>query len=198
MTVVTFGPFDMFGTSNRTIQGAIVQGGGSASGDTKFTELISHSTTSKFHPTYAGTITNLNQVNNSLQYRGYPYSPSGGEATVYNYYLAGTVLKSNLSTTYGSTSGYIMSYRVTSTASSIDSILNYQLFDPSTNAGFAGNGPYALDLEFNDGYLYAISTVLGQNTNSTSYAHRYVQVFSNGYVRDVGTYNDINNTVSGF
>tara|TARA_B100000902_G_scaffold46825_1_gene54118 strand:+ start:3310 stop:4026 length:717 start_codon:yes stop_codon:yes gene_type:complete len=68
--------FDMFGSSdNTTIQGAIIQGGGSASSDTTFQQLISHSTTTKFDTIYAGaTITSLSQITNAAQYRGYPSS----------------------------------------------------------------------------------------------------------------------------
>ena len=74
--------FSMFGTSNTTIQGAVVQGGGAAGSDTTFTQLISHSNTAKFDPTYNSVnpgqaITNLNQVTHSLQYRNYPWGGSG-------------------------------------------------------------------------------------------------------------------------
>jgi hypothetical protein len=79
MSVPATGDFSMFGYfNNTTIQGAIAQGGGSVNGDTEFEELIDASTTSRFHPASniingnPTAITNLNQVDNALQYRRYP------------------------------------------------------------------------------------------------------------------------------
>ena len=74
MGVPTSGDFNMFGTGNTTIQGAIVQGGGNAGSLTDFDALIAASSVSKFDSTYAGNITALSQVSSSLQYRGYPAS----------------------------------------------------------------------------------------------------------------------------
>jgi hypothetical protein len=73
MPVPISGDFNIFGTSNTTIQGAIVEGGASsAASSTDFNTLKSLSDVSKFNSTYAGSITNLSQVTNALQYRGYP------------------------------------------------------------------------------------------------------------------------------
>jgi hypothetical protein len=76
MTVPASGSFSMFGPTNgsntTTIQGAIDQGeNGSVDGDTQFTQLIAASTVSKFNPAYSGTISDINQINNANQYRGY-------------------------------------------------------------------------------------------------------------------------------
>lgn len=72
--------YEMFGASDSTtIQGAVKAAGANAqiNGANTFTQIISLSTTTKFDPIYAGqVITNLNQINNALQYRGYP-SASG-------------------------------------------------------------------------------------------------------------------------
>jgi len=81
MSVPTTGGFSMFGATNgsdtTTIQGAIDQGeNGSVDGDTQFTQLIAASTVSKFDPAYSGTVSNINQINNANQYRGYPYAGS--------------------------------------------------------------------------------------------------------------------------
>jgi len=72
MPVPTSGNFDMFGGSNTTIQGAIVEGGGSAGSLTTFNNLINVSNINKFDPDYAGDIVELNQINRTTQYRGYP------------------------------------------------------------------------------------------------------------------------------
>ncbi len=77
MPVPTSGSFNMFGTANTTIQGAIVEGGGNASGATDFIALRNLATVSRFDPTYAGNITSLSQVTSSNQFRGYPISISG-------------------------------------------------------------------------------------------------------------------------
>jgi hypothetical protein len=73
MPVPISGAFNIFGTSNTTIQGAIVEGGASsAASATDFNTLKSLSDVAKFNSTYAGSITSLSQVTNTLQYRGYP------------------------------------------------------------------------------------------------------------------------------
>ena len=82
MSVPASGGFSMFGNSdNTTIQGAITQGGGSVASADDFNELIAASTTSfsspnnlLFHPASNGgtDVTNINQINNALQYRLYP------------------------------------------------------------------------------------------------------------------------------
>ena len=80
MGVPTSGNFSMFGATDgsdtTTIQGAIDQGSnGSVDGDTQFSQLIAASDVDLFDPDYAGaTITNLNQITKSDQYRGYPLS----------------------------------------------------------------------------------------------------------------------------
>ena len=183
MGVRTVGSFSMFGTSTRSIQGAVVQGGGNASSDTTFTQLISHSTPSKFHPDFAGTITNLNQVNSTIQYRGYPYSGSGS-ATTYSYYIAAASLKSATSGSYFTSPGYNMSKLLKSTEQSLDSLGGDLLIDPNTNLGYVGLSPN--DIFNNDGYLYAISTTSNLNTLSSSYNSRFVTISSNGYVIDIG------------
>lgn len=72
MTVPTSGSFNMFGSDNTTIQGAIVQGGGSAGALTNFNALINASNPDLFDPLYAGDVISLSQVKESLQYRNYP------------------------------------------------------------------------------------------------------------------------------
>ena len=82
MSVPASGGFNMFGNSDdSTIQGAITQGGGSVANADDFNELIAASTTSfsspnnlLFHPASNGgtNVTNINQINNALQYRLYP------------------------------------------------------------------------------------------------------------------------------
>ena len=75
--------FEMFGSSdNTTIQGAVKAGGANAqiNGASTFTQIISLSNTDKFDSSYAGgVITNLNQINNAKQYRGYPVPESESE-----------------------------------------------------------------------------------------------------------------------
>ena len=82
MSVPASGGFNMFGNSDgSTIQGAITQGGGSVANADDFNELIAASTASfsspnnlLFHPASNGgtNVTNINQINNALQYRLYP------------------------------------------------------------------------------------------------------------------------------
>jgi hypothetical protein len=73
MPVPTSGNITMFGASNTTVQGAIVEGGASsAASSTDFNTLRSLSDVTKFDSIYSGTITTLSQVTNILQYRGYP------------------------------------------------------------------------------------------------------------------------------
>tara|TARA_B100000902_G_scaffold395537_1_gene454331 strand:- start:67 stop:648 length:582 start_codon:yes stop_codon:yes gene_type:complete len=191
MTVVVSGSFSMFGTSNRTIQGAIVQGGGSASSDTTFTQLISHSTVSKFHPTYAGNITNLNQISEATQYRGYPHG--GSAATSYNYYIASPRLKSATSGSYFTSPGYNMSYRLTSTEQSLDNLGGDTLIDPATGSGYVGQSPN--DIVNNDGYLYAISVTQNENTLDSGYNDRFVTINSSGVVIDVGNITSNNGVI---
>jgi uncharacterized delta-60 repeat protein len=90
MPVPTSGNITMFGASNTTVQGAIVEGGASsAASSTDFNTLRSLSDVAKFNSTYSGTITTLSQVTNVLQYRGYPaitavpYILAGGQFTTY-------------------------------------------------------------------------------------------------------------------
>jgi len=75
--------FEMFGhTDNTTIQGAIKEGGTSSqiNSANKFSQLIPFSNTDLFDSSYAGgVITNLNQINNAKQYRGYPVPESESE-----------------------------------------------------------------------------------------------------------------------
>lgn len=72
MPVPTSGNFDMFGVSNTTVQGAIVEGGGSAGGLTNFNALINASNTELFDPQYAGRVDSLTLINQTSQYRNYP------------------------------------------------------------------------------------------------------------------------------
>lgn len=72
MPVPTSGNFDMFGGANTTIQGAIVQGGGSAGSLTTFNNLINVSNVDLFDPLYSGGVLALTDVTQSQQYRGYP------------------------------------------------------------------------------------------------------------------------------
>jgi hypothetical protein len=72
MPVPTVGNFSMFGGSNTTIQGAIVEGGGSAGALTNFNSLISFSNINLFDPLYAGDVVQLNEITRSNQYRNYP------------------------------------------------------------------------------------------------------------------------------
>jgi hypothetical protein len=83
MSVPINGNFDMFGITDETIQGAIKEGiiyfnGLTASIDTStsFNNLISLSNITLFDPIYAGTITNISQITESIQYRNYPVLPS--------------------------------------------------------------------------------------------------------------------------
>jgi len=72
MPVPTSGDFNMFGTANTTIQGAIVEGGGSAGSLTTFNNLKNVSNVELFDPQYSGGVLTLNGVTESIQYRGYP------------------------------------------------------------------------------------------------------------------------------
>lgn len=73
MPVPTSGNFDMFGTSNTTIQGAIVEGGASgASSSTDFNNLKGLASINKFDPVYAGNVATLFEVVESNQFRNYP------------------------------------------------------------------------------------------------------------------------------
>lgn len=72
MPVPTVGDFNMFGGSNTTIQGAIVEGGGSAGALTDFNSLINFSNINLFDPLYSGNVVQLNQITRSEQYRNYP------------------------------------------------------------------------------------------------------------------------------
>jgi len=72
MPVPTVGDFSMFGVSNTTIQGAIVEGGGSAGAITNFNSLITSSNINLFDPLYSGDVVQLNEITRSAQYRNYP------------------------------------------------------------------------------------------------------------------------------
>jgi len=104
--------FEMFGPTNgsdtTTIQGAIDEGNnGVVDGDTKFSQLIAASSTSKFDSIYAGgVITNLNQVTKASQYRGYPASSSNNSSSVSNF---GT---GNLIGHFGTTGYATLSWKV--------------------------------------------------------------------------------------
>lgn len=77
MAVPTTGNFDMFGTGSITsIQGAMKDTGDTVDGLTQFNQLISSSTYYKFDYDYAGEVTDPNtQIEQSLQFRGYPVDP---------------------------------------------------------------------------------------------------------------------------
>ena len=280
-----FGPTD--GSDTTTIQGAIDQGeNGSVDGDTQFTQLIAASTVSKFDPSYSGTISEIRQINNSNQYRGYPYggsttltqvtlcyhattsagscgcgstgtyyinesnltgnttiistgssgrplapagfySRSGGVIYVYwngtsqgtdingntvspadcggsgitvsappsttSYFIAAPKLKSATAGSYFSGSGFVMSYNLTSTESSLDNLGGDTLIDPSTGNGYSGQSP--ADIANNDGFLYAISTTQNENTQDSSYNNRFVTINSSGLVIDVGNITSNNGIV---
>lgn len=102
-----FGPTN--GSDTTTIQGAIDQdSNGAVDGDTKFSELIAASDTSKFNSIYAGAvITNLNQITCAAQYRGYPASSADNTAAGSNF---GT---GNLIGHFGTTGFSTLSWRVT-------------------------------------------------------------------------------------
>jgi hypothetical protein len=73
MPVPTTGNFNIFGTANTTIQGAIVEGGASgASTQTDFNSLINLASISKFDPLYSGDVVELNNITQSIQFRNYP------------------------------------------------------------------------------------------------------------------------------
>lgn len=72
------GNFDMYTASaddQKAIAGGIDQGGGTVSGLDEFTELIAESNTNFFDPSFAGRISALSQVSESIQYRNYPLTP---------------------------------------------------------------------------------------------------------------------------
>ena len=102
--------FEMFGSSdNTTIQGAVKAGGANAqiNGASTFTQIISLSNTDKFDSSYAGgVITNLNQINNAKQYRGYPADSSNNSTAPSNFGSG------NLIGHYGSTGSATLSWKV--------------------------------------------------------------------------------------
>jgi hypothetical protein len=102
--------FEMFGSSdNTTIAGAINQGvqASATNSLTTFTQLIATSSTSKFDPIYAGQIiTNINQINNAQQYRGYPASSSNNSSLASNFGSA------NLIGHFGTTGYSTLSWKV--------------------------------------------------------------------------------------
>jgi len=102
-----FGPTN--GSDTTTIQGAIDQdSNGAVDGDTKFSELIAASDTSKFNSIYAGAvITNRNQITCAAQYRGYPASSENNTAAGSNF---GT---GNLIGHFGTTGYSTLTWRVT-------------------------------------------------------------------------------------
>ena len=100
-----FGPTNGSGTT--TIQGAIDQdNNGAVDNDTKFSQLIGASDTSKFDSLYAGVITNLNQVTCAQQYRGYPASSSNNSG------LSSFFGSGNLIGHYGTTGYSTLSWEV--------------------------------------------------------------------------------------
>lgn len=73
MPVPTSGDFNMFGTANTTIQGAIVEGGASgASSATDFNTMKALASVNKFDPAFAPEVVDIRQVESSQQFRGYP------------------------------------------------------------------------------------------------------------------------------
>ena len=109
MGVPTSGNYNMFGTGNTTIQGAIVQGGGNAASITNFDSLIAASTTFQFNSTYAGNITALSQVSSSCQYRGYPVSTTNRFDNKFVWQIqvqSGVLLNSSYSFTVSSASSF--------------------------------------------------------------------------------------------
>ena len=100
-----FGPTN--GSDTTTIQGAIDQdNNGAVDNDTKFSQLIGASDTSKFDSLYAGVITNLNQVTCAQQYRGYPASSSNNSG------LSSFFGSGNLIGHYGTTGYSTLSWEV--------------------------------------------------------------------------------------
>jgi len=100
-----FGPTN--GSDTTTIQGAIDQdNNGAVDNDTKFSQLIGASDTSKFDSLYAGVITNLNQVTCAEQYRGYPASSSNNSG------LSSFFGSGNLIGHYGTTGYSTLSWEV--------------------------------------------------------------------------------------
>ena len=226
MAVPTSGNFDMFGSGTTTIAGAIVEGGGSVSGLTTFSQLIAAATVSKFDATYAGTINSLSDITSSLQFRNYPATdcnfstgtaaygaaatptptptptltptptPSSAGATTYNYYIAARRLVSATSTSYFTSPGYNMSKRLITTEQSLDSLGGDLLIDPDTGVGYVGSSAN-VDLETTDTWIYAISTTNNLNTLSVAYNDRFVSINSSGYILDVGNMRQ-NNTVEVF
>ena len=102
-----FGPTD--GSDTTTIQGAIDEGSnGAVDSDTKFSELIAASDTSKFNSIYAGAvITNLNQITKASQYRGYPATSANNTSAASNFGIG------NLIGHFGTTGYSTLTWRVT-------------------------------------------------------------------------------------
>jgi len=85
MGVPVGGNFDMYSSSaddEKSIAGGIKQGGDNVDGQTTFTGLISNSDQEFFDPDFAGYITSLSHVSESIQYRNYPVTPAPTPAPV--------------------------------------------------------------------------------------------------------------------
>ncbi len=85
MGVPVGGNFDMYSASaddEKSIAGGIKQGGDNVDGQTSFTGLISNSEKQFFDPDFAGYITSLSHVSESIQYRNYPITPAPTPAPV--------------------------------------------------------------------------------------------------------------------
>ena len=85
MGVPVGGNFDMYSSSaddQKSIAGGIKQGGDNVDGQTTFTGLISNSDQEFFDPDFAGYITSLSHVSESIQYRNYPVTPAPTPAPV--------------------------------------------------------------------------------------------------------------------
>ncbi len=85
MGVPVGGNFDMYSSSaddENSIAGGIKQGGDNPDGQTAFTGLISNSEKEFFDPDFAGYITSLIHVSESIQYRNYPVTPAPTPAPV--------------------------------------------------------------------------------------------------------------------
>jgi hypothetical protein len=86
MPVPTSGPFKMFDPSldvvpiNTSLRGAqIHDASDTVTGVNSFSNLISNAQVELFDPTYSGTISSLEDVTGSLQFRNYPTTPSSVE-----------------------------------------------------------------------------------------------------------------------
>ena len=107
--------------------------------------------------------------------------------------MEGIIVEGNQTEEYFSGSGFVMSYNLTSTESSLDNLGGDTLIDPSTGNGYSGQSP--ADIANNDGFLYAISTTQNENTQDSSYNNRFVTINSSGLVIDVGNITSNNGIV---